>query len=90
MEFEKTTVAYDEQYRKAEARLEKLQAERQEHLNRKQAVERFIDDLLKQPLALEQWNDQLWNLLVQKMVVSGDGTVVFEFKGENKITVRIE
>ncbi len=89
-EFEKTTSAYDERYRKAEARLEKLQAERQERLARKQAVERFIDDLLKQPLVLEQWDDQLWNLLVQKMVVSGEEIVVFEFKGENKITVRIE
>ena len=89
-EFEKTTSAYDERYRKAEARLEKLQAERQERLARKQAVERFIEDLLKQPLVLEQWDDQLWNLLVQKMVVSGDGTVVFEFKGENKITVKMD
>ena len=57
---------------------------------RKQAVERFIEDLLKQPLVLEQWDDQLWNLLVQKMVVSGDGTVVFEFKGENRITVKMD
>ena len=89
-EFEKTTSAYDERYLKAKARLEKLQAERQERLARKQAVERFIEDLLKQPLVLEQWDDQLWNLLVQKMVVSGDGTVVFEFKGENRITVKMD
>ena len=89
-EFEKTTSAYDERYLKAEARLEKLQAERQERLARKQAVERFIEDLLKQPLVLEQWDDQLWNLLVQKMVVSGDGTVVFEFKEENRITVKMD
>lgn len=57
---------------------------------RKQAVERFIEDLLKQPLVLEQWDDQLWNLLVQKMIVSGDGTVVFEFKGENRIAVKMD
>ncbi len=89
-EFEKTTSAYVERYRKAEARLEKLQAERQERLARKQAVERFIDDLLKQPLVLEQWDYQLWNLLVQKMVVKDDGTAEFIFKGEKTITVRIE
>ena len=45
---------------------------------------------LKQPLVLEQWDDQLWNLLVLKAVVSTDGTVVFTFKGENTITVRVE
>lgn len=42
-----------------------------------------------QPLVLEQWDDQLWNLLVSKAVVSIDGVVAFTFKGENTITVRL-
>ena len=57
---------------------------------RSRSITAFAEGLLKQPLVLEQWDDQLWNLLVLKAVVSTDGTVVFTFKGENTITVRIE
>ena len=87
--FKKTTDEYDERYRKAEARLEKLQAERRERLARCQAVKRFIEDMLKQPLVLERWEDQTWSLLVKQAVVSADGTIEFTFLGENKITTRI-
>lgn len=55
-----------------------------------EGITAFAEGLLKQPLVLEQWDDQLWNLLVLKAVVSTDGTVAFTFKGENTITVRIE
>lgn len=89
-EFSKKAAEYDERFKKAGARLGKLQAERQERLNRSRAITSFIDTLLQQPLVLEQWDDQLWNLLVQKTVVSADGTVEFIFRGENKITVRID
>lgn len=50
----------------------------------------FVDALLKQPLILTEWQDCLWNLLVQKMVVQADGAVEFTFKGENKVTVGME
>ena len=89
-EFSKKAAEYDERFKKAEAKLGKLQAERQERLNRSRAITGFIDALLQQPLVLEQWDDQLWNLLVQKAIVSADGTVEFIFRGENKITVRID
>ena len=89
-EFSKKAAEYDERFKKADARLSKLQAERKEHLARSRSITAFAEGLLKQPLVLEQWDDQLWNLLVLKAVVSTDGTVAFTFKGENTITVRIE
>ena len=89
-EFSNKAAEYDERFKKADARLSKLQAERKEHLARSRSITAFAEGLLKQPLVLEQWDDQLWNLLVLKAVVSTDGTVVFTFKGENTITVRIE
>ena len=46
----------------------------------------FIDEMLNAPLVLTEWQDQLWNMLVQKVVVSADGTVAFTFKGEKTIT----
>ena len=80
---------YDERFKKADARLSKLRAERKEHLARSRSIIAFAEGLLMQPLVLEQWDDQLWNLLVSKAVVSIDGVVAFTFKGENTITVRL-
>ena len=50
----------------------------------------FADALMEQPLILTEWQDCLWNLLVQKAVVQADGTVEFTFKGENKVTVGMD
>ena len=46
--------------------------------------------MLEQPLVLEQWDEQLWCQLIQKAVVSSDGTVTFTFLGENSIQVKNE
>ena len=89
-EFRQKTTEYYERFRKAEAKLNRLQAERQERFSRSKAIMRFIDDMLERPLILEKWEDQPWNLLVNQAVVSEDGSVTFAFRGENKITVRME
>ncbi len=88
--FEQKAAEYDSRFKKAEARLTKLKAERDEHSARSRMIECFIDEMLNAPLILTEWQDQLWNMLVQKAVVSADGTVAFTFKGETTITVRME
>ena len=86
--FEKKTREYDERFKRAESRLEKLKADRQSHISRSSAINEFIKAMMEQPLVLNEWQDQLWNLFVQKAVIQSDGTVEFTFKGENTITVR--
>ena len=88
--FEQKTAEYDSRFKKAETRLAKLKAERDEHLARSRMIEGFIAEMLNAPLVLAEWQDQLWNMFVQKAVISSDGTVAFTFKGENTITVRVE
>lgn len=88
--FEQKAAEYDSRFKKAEARLTKLKAERDEHSTRSRMIECFIDEMLNAPLILTEWQDQLWSMLVQKAVVSADGTVAFTFKGETTITVRME
>ena len=88
--YEQKAAEYDSRFKKAEAKLEKLKAERDERLARSRMIEGFIDEMLNAPLVLTEWQDQLWNMLVQKVVVSADGTVAFTFKGEKSITVRVE
>ena len=88
--FERKAAEYDERFKKAEIRLGKLKAEREERSFRRMAIQSFIEEMRRAPLVLNEWQDSLWNLLVQKAVVSADGTVTFTFRGENTITVRIE
>ena len=88
--FEQKAAEYDSRFKKAEARLAKLKAERDERSTRSRMIEGFIDEMLNAPLVLTEWQDQLWNMLVQKAVISADGTVAFTFKGEKTITVRME
>ena len=87
--FEQKAAEYDSRFKKAEARLAKLKTERDERFARSRMIEGFIDEMLNAPLVLTEWQDQLWNMLVQKAVISADGTVAFTFKGEKKITVRV-
>jgi len=88
--FEQRAAEYDSRFKKAEVRLVKLKAERDERTARSRMIESFIEEMLNAPLALTEWQDQLWNMLVQKAVISADGTVAFTFKGEKTITVRVE
>ena len=88
--FESQATEYDAQFNKAQALLDKLKKEREERLNRCNAVQEFIRTMLEQPLVLEKWDEQLWCQMTQKAVISSDGTVTFTFRGENSITVRIE
>lgn len=62
--FEQKAAEYDSRFKKAEARLTKLKAERDEHSTRSRMIECFIDEMLNAPLALTEWQDQLWNMLV--------------------------
>ena len=87
--FERKAAEYDERFKKAETRLGKLKAEQEERSVRRMAIQSFIEEMRRAPLVLNEWQDSLWNLLVQKAVVSADGTVTFTFRGENTITVRI-
>ena len=86
--FEEKKAMYDEQFKRTEAQLCQFQEQLKVRLARSRAVHDFVDALLAQPMILTQWDDQLWNLLVQKVVIQADGTAEFTFKGENTITIR--
>ena len=39
---------------------------------------------------LQDWDEQLWRIMVSQLTVYSDGRVVFTFRGENTITVWAE
>ena len=79
-EFKRQTGECDERYQKAKARLNRLQAERQDRVARSQAVNAFVDALFEQPLILVDWRDCLWILKKKK---KGQYTAAFRAKSNN-------
>jgi len=67
-------------HQKAMARLEKLKAELSDRVNRERELRGFIDALATSPLVLDNWDEQIFRLLVVKGIVGSDGDIDFEFR----------
>lgn len=39
----------------------------------------FIENIKNQPLLVEEWDESLWVLMIEKAVVSKDGSIKFVF-----------
>ena len=62
------------------ARLERLKAELSDRVNRERELRGFIDALATSPLVLDNWDEQIFRLLVVKGIVGSDGDIDFEFR----------
>ena len=74
---------YDEEVLK----LNNLQEERMSKLARAKRIDLFIKTLKKQKLILEEWDKDIWVLLVEKAVVHRNGSITFEFKCGRTINI---
>ena len=74
--------------KKADEKLARLKAEREDHLTRGKGIRRFLSALDGQPQNLDDWDEQAWNLLVSRVIIQRNGCVEFVFRGEITITVR--
>ena len=74
---------YDEEVLK----LNNLQEERMSKLARAKRIDLFIETLKKQKLILEEWDKDIWVLLVEKAVVHTNGSITFEFKCGRTINI---
>ena len=80
----------NERYKKADEKLARLKAEREDHLTRGKGIRRFLSALDGQPQNLDDWDEQAWSLLVSQVTIHHDGSAEFIFRGEINITVRVE
>lgn len=67
--------------------LEKLKDERTMRLQKDKAMSQFIRTLKKNPQVLEEWDDTIWTVMVEKGIVGRDGGIRFVFNNGNKIEV---
>ena len=87
-EFDARAAMLNERYKKADEKLARLKAEREDHLTKGKGIRRFLSALDAQPQNLEDWDEQAWNLLVSRVIIRRNGCVEFVFRGEITITVR--
>ena len=66
----------NERYKKADEKIARLKAEREDHLTRGKGIRRFLSALDGQPQSLEDWDEQAWNLA---MVIDGIGRIIAWF-----------
>ena len=45
----------------------------------------FIENLKKQPLVVEEWDESLWALMIERVVVSKDESIKFVFYNGIKV-----
>lgn len=76
---------YIERHRKAVERLESKEEEKRERQGKKQILNGFIKGLEAQEDFLTEFDEFLWNALLEKVVVSADGTCTFCFKDGTKM-----
>lgn len=74
-------------YEKASAKHDKLEAEVARRKNKARQIAAFIDQLEKAPASLEEWDCQVWSLLLEKGTVNRDGSITFEFRNGKEIKV---
>ena len=87
-EFDQKAAGYDERLRKADAKLNRLKAEKRDRMMRVCSVKKYVENLRSQAGPIEVWNEQAWCLLVTQVTIHADGSAEFLFRGENRITVK--
>ena len=86
--FDRKAIELDERFRKADTRVNRLKAEKQDRLMRVCSVKNYVENLRGQAGFIDVWNEQAWCLLVTQVTVHADGSTEFLFRGENRMTVR--
>lgn len=51
------------------------------------AISLFIRTLKEQPDILEEWDDTIWTMMVEKTIVHRDSSITFVFYNGKEITV---
>ena len=68
-------------------KLEKQKAERTSRQQKDKAMSAFILTLKKSPLVLEEWDDTIWTVMVEKGIVGRNGGIRFVFYNGAEIEV---
>lgn len=74
-------------YEKAAAELERLQNLRTARSQQDKKMALYIRALKKQPEVMHDWNDTIWTVMIEKVIVHRSGEVTFVFANGTEIKV---
>lgn len=77
--------SYLERHQKASERLAELESTKRERQNKHRTLETFIININARPLVVEEFDEKLWAVTVEKVTVMPDGKLVFLFKNGTEI-----
>lgn len=70
-------------------KLQSLQKEKEQRVTKKKEIEAFIELYRQQPDLLLEWNEYVFNMMVNKVLVYKKSVIEFEFYNESKVKVNI-
>ena len=76
---------YLERHRNVTERVDELDTERRARISRANVLDRFIDDIKSRPLILNAFDEKLWAVVIDKVIVGADGTLIFRFKNGSEV-----
>ena len=79
--------ALTKRYETAAAELERLQNLRTLRNQKDKSMALYIRTLKKQPEVLQEWNDTIWTVMVEKAIVHRNGEITFVFYNGTEISV---
>ena len=79
--------ALTQRYETAAAELERLQNLQTLRSQKNKAMALYIRTLKNQPIVLNDWNNTLWNVMVEKAIVHRNGEITFVFYNGTKVRV---
>lgn len=85
-EFQKKSNAYDEEHKAVTSKIKELQLKISENQARAVLLNDFIETIDSKPTSLDNFDEDIWNYIVEKAVVNKDKSITFHFRNGQKIT----
>ena len=86
-EFNERHQGYIERHRIATERFAELEEIMRERQAKNLAIETFLRQLLSRPLAIDEFDERLWVVAVDTVMVIRDGGLMFRFKDGTEVRV---
>lgn len=77
--------SYFERHQKALERVGELESLKQEKQSKRLRLESFIKEIETRPTVIEEFDERLWAVSIDKVMVKQDGRLVFSFKDGSEI-----
>lgn len=78
---------YEEKTNAALVELNRLREKKSEQISRKELLDGMIREIEENDLTVTEFDEKLWRLMVESVVVDENGKMTFKFRNEMEIEV---